>query len=199
MLDGIHGKTGRQHQDEDNKNRGQKLLLLADQNFGDYIQRVIIGVDPEKTKDPRHPDQAERNGADREKHRQIVWQEGKQIDDSGCGKRVLIIRPGADLIRIQAGRRIHPQHIVKGEKSNRDSLHLRQKRTVMCLNRVEGDRKCPRQVNEQHGDADDVIALVNRVVHHADRDHFKHSLPHSCQLLSVTVHLLKLLHKQRFR
>ena len=180
MLDGVHGKTGGQHQNEDDEHRGEQLLALADNDVGDDVHRVVVGVDAEKAQDSCHTDQAERHRSRREEHRQIIRQEGHQVNDTGTGQRIPHVRTRTVLVRVQAWRRIHSKHIVQREKSDGNGLDMMEKHAVFCGIVVKGSGERPNEVQKEQTGADRVIALVDSVIHHADRNHLEHSLAQAC-------------------
>ena len=144
------------------------------------ILATVVGVDAEKAQDSCHADQTEGHRPRREEHRQIIRQEGHQVDDPGTGKRIPHVRTCAVLIRVQAGRRIHSQHIVQREKSNGNGLDMMEEHTVFCGIAVKSSRKGPDEVQKKQAGADRVIALVDSVIHHADGNHLEHPLAQSC-------------------
>ena len=176
MLDGIHGKAGRHHHHTQDKNRGEKLLAFVRNNVCYNVERVIISVDAEEPQDSRHTEEPEGSGACREEHRQIVGEEGEKIDNPCSGYRVFRISPFPG-IRIEAGGSVHPQHIVNCKKRHGNGFYCIQQGSVSACNPVKGSGKGSDQINHQHQGADHVIALVDRIIHHADRNHFKHFLP----------------------
>ena len=59
MFQTVHTEAGSQHQDQDDKEGGQKLLPLVIKHIRDNIQRVVISVDPEQTEDPYDTEETE--------------------------------------------------------------------------------------------------------------------------------------------
>ena len=57
---------------------------------------------------------------------------------------------------------------------------MMEKHAVFCGIVVKGSGKRPDKVQEKQAGADHVVALVDPVVHHADRDHLEHPLAQSC-------------------
>ena len=62
-----------------------KIKKLIDDNVRNNVQRVIIGIDAEKPEDSRHAEETESHSSSREEHRQIVGEEGEQIDNPRKG------------------------------------------------------------------------------------------------------------------
>ena len=184
MLDRIHGQAGSQHQNENNEKRSQELLCLAGDDLADDIQGIVIGVDAEQPQDARHPDQAERDRAGREEHRHVVRQERKQVNNAGTGFDVLPVGRQALLAGIEAGGGKNAQDIVQRKEGDRDRLYTAQELSVLQRDGVEGPCKGADQIDEQHGRADHIIALIDRVIHDADRHHLEDALAERFPLFS---------------
>ena len=104
---------------------------------------------------------------------------------TGKGCDILPVRPQTFLARIKTGRGKDPQDIIQGKEGNRDRFHPAQKLSVLQRDRIKGPRKRADQIDEQHGRADHIIALIDRIVHHADGYHLKNTLAEIFQLFSA--------------
>ena len=164
-------QTGGHHQHADDENRREQLLLLADDDLGDDVEGIVVGVDTEQTEDPYDAEQTEHRGAGGEENGQIVGQKREQINDPVKGEHIAPQRVQLVKVRIEIVGRKEAQNIIHGKEEHRDSLHPGEQRTVDCADIVKGHGKGRDQIDKQRQGADDIIALVDRVVHNADRDH----------------------------
>ena len=57
---------------------------------------------------------------------------------------------------------------------------MMEKHAVFCGIVVKGSGERPNEVQKEQTGADRVIALVDSVIHHADRNHLEHSLAQAC-------------------
>ena len=190
MLNGIHGQARRQHQHQNDKHRGHQLLLFVGNNVRDHIERVIIGTDPEKPQNSRHPEQPEGHHPRREEHGQIVGEEGEQVDNAGPGGDVFQAGVGHVPVRVKAGGGVETKHIVNGEKGDGYGVYLTKQLTVAGGYAVKRTEKRSDQVDQQQAGADDVISLVDGVIHHADGYHLEYLLPEGKLLLILLSRLL---------
>ena len=83
VFQAVHAQAGPQHQHNDDEDRREQLLFLADNNFRDHVEGVVVGVDAEQAEDPDDPEHPEGNGACREEKGQVMGQEGQKVHDAG--------------------------------------------------------------------------------------------------------------------
>ena len=133
----------------------------------------------------RHAEQPERRRAAREKDRQIKRQERQKIDDTPRGQHVFGESAPLGELRVQALCRHETQRIVEREEGDRDLLGEIEERCVLRAHAVERVRKRPDKVHDQHQRADDVVPLVDRIVHHAHRHHFEKAHAYFVPFLSA--------------
>ena len=172
VFERVHTKARTEHQHEDDEHRREQLLFFADDDLGDDVERIVIRIDAEQPEDPRHAEQPERRRAGREEHRQVERQERESINDAAGRQNIFGERPALGELRVQAFCRQQPENIVQREKGDRDLLHKIKQRTVGQTHAVERVGKRPDEIDDQHQRADNVVPLVDRIIHHAHGYHF---------------------------
>ena len=88
VFQAVHAQAGGYHQNQNDKDGRDQLLLFAVQHLGDDIEGAVIGVDLEQTEDAHHTEDAEHRRAGRKKDGQIIRQKGQQIHQTGQGKYI---------------------------------------------------------------------------------------------------------------
>ena len=151
VFETVHAQAGGEHQDQDRKYRGEKLLAFALQDVRDQPQRIIVGIDPEEPEHPHDTQHPESGRARREEYRQIIRQKRQHINNPGKGQDILphSTEPFRFGIHILGGEKA--QDIIRTEHRHGNIFDQHQSRPVLqtvffiCIHNAGGQVQDDRQ------------------------------------------------------
>lgn len=167
VLQTVHAQRGRNHENQDQADRGDELILFVVQDIDDDIEGIILCIDPEQPEDADYPEHTEGDSAHREYDRQIIWEKGKKVDQSIQGKDKCQHGSEVGLVRIEQVGSPYTQEVFDRKHNDGEKLEGVQKAAVRCK-LIKGLQQGHGKIQHDHnnnkeikGAADEVLPVSN--------------------------------------